>query len=260
MPASTLVKYRLPGTLLSGLAVCAMVFALPTARGAEAAIKWESVASVGLTLTRGNSENFLATASINSSRKTDKTEILLGASAGYGETTSKPPGGPNVTTKTDDYLKAYGQYNYLLTDRWYVGVRVTDEHDNIADVDYRVTLSPLVGYYFIKRTNVFLAGEAGPSVVWEKVGGNDRSYIAARLAQRFEYKFQNGARIWESLEVLPNVSHFDDWLLNAEVGASAPITKSLDIRLVMQDTYDNQPAAGREKNDFKLVAGIGYRF
>ena len=139
-------------------------------------------------------------------------------------------------------------------------MRITDEHDNIADVDYRVTLSPLAGYYFIKRTNVFLTGEIGPSVVWEKVAGHDRSYIALRLGQRFEYKFQNGAKIWESLEILPNVSHFDDYLVNAEVGASAPITKSLDIRLVMQDSYDNQPAPGREKNDFKLIAGVGYKF
>ncbi|HXU76322.1 MAG TPA: hypothetical protein VN794_07120, partial [Methylomirabilota bacterium] len=43
---------------------------------------WESVASAGLTLTRGNSENFLANVSINSTRKWTDDELLLGASAG----------------------------------------------------------------------------------------------------------------------------------------------------------------------------------
>jgi putative salt-induced outer membrane protein YdiY len=240
-----------------GLLLCT---AAPARGGEEPAIKWENVASLGVTLTRGNSENFLATGSINSSRKSAKNEILLGASAGYGENTTHPATGPSVTTRTDDYLKGYAQWNYLITERFFVGVRITDEHDNIADVDYRVTLSPLAGYYFIKRTNVFLVGEAGPSVIWEKVGGRERSYIAARLAERFEFKFKNGAKIWESLEVLPNVSEVEDYLVNAEVGIAAPISKSLDIRMVVQDTYDNRPAPGREKNDLKLIAGIGYKF
>jgi len=49
-------------------------------------------------------------------------------------------------------------------------------------------------------------------------------------------------------------------VLNADVGVSAPITKSLDVRLVAQDSYENQPADDRKENDFKLLAGIGYRF
>jgi hypothetical protein len=30
--------------------------------------------------------------------------------------------------------------------------------------------------------------------------------------------------------------------------------------LVLQDSFDNKPAPGREKNDFKLMAGIGVKF
>jgi hypothetical protein len=83
---------------------------------------------------------------------------------------------------------------------------------------------------------------------------------ALRFAERFEYKFKTGARIWESLEFLPSVEHWADYIVNFEAGVSAPITKALDVRLVVQDTYDNKPAPHRLKNDFKLGGGLAYRF
>jgi hypothetical protein len=66
---------------------------------------WESVASVDLTLTRGNSRNFLATATIDTKRKSEKNEILLGGAAGYGDTTTTDSTGKETDTKTQDYLK-----------------------------------------------------------------------------------------------------------------------------------------------------------
>src|SRR5277367_3079568 len=54
--------------------------------------KWANVVSLDLTLTRGNSRNFLATTTINSTRKTAEDELLLGASAGYGDTTQTVAG------------------------------------------------------------------------------------------------------------------------------------------------------------------------
>jgi hypothetical protein len=221
--------------------------------------KWESDATIGVTLTRGNSKTFLASGAINSKRKWDKNEILLGASAGYGDNTTVV-GGAETKTVTDNYVKGFGQYNYLFTERLYGGLRIAGEHDEIADVDYRFTFSPLLGYYFIKQTNAFLAGEVGPSAVVEKQGGIEKTYLAARVAERGEYKFANGARIWESVEWVPQVDNIDNWVATMEVGVSAPLAKSLDIKLLIQDVYDNQPAAGRERNDLKLIAGIGYRW
>ena len=45
----------------------------------------ENASSVGVTLSRGNSKSFLATAGINTSRKWSKDEMLLGATDGDGE-------------------------------------------------------------------------------------------------------------------------------------------------------------------------------
>jgi hypothetical protein len=218
--------------------------------------KWESVATVGATLTRGNSKTFLGTGAIATKRTWTADEVLLGASAGYGENTVN-----GTNNLTDSYVKGAAQWNHLFTPQFYGGVRATGEHDDIAHLTYRATVGPLAGYYFIKQTNTFLAGEVGPSYVCEKFYSEDvHNYIALRLAERGEYKFHSGARIWESLEWLPKVQDFNNYLVNAEAGVAAPINKALSVNLILQDTYKSVPAAGKLKNDLKLIAGLSFNF
>src|SRR5262249_15576705 len=245
---------------LIGLLVGATSLKADDATNAPPKPHWESVASADLTMTRGNSHTFLGAITINSTRKSPKDEFLLGGSAGYGDTTTKQADGSEVKTETANFLKGYGQWNHLFTDRLYVGLRFDALRDDVANIHYRFTVSPLAGYYFIKQTNVFLCGEVGPSYVNQDLGGDHSDYIAVRIGDRFEYKFKNGAKIWETLDWLPQVDKFDNWIANAEVGVSAPISKVRDARLVLQDTYNNQPAEGRLKNDMKLLAGIGAKF
>ena len=231
---------------------------------------WESSAHAGVTLTRGNSKNFLGTMGVNSSRKWSKDEALLGASAGYGESTAvnRADGENDVTTKSEDYIKGFGQYNYLFTERFYGGLRLDAIHDDIADVNYRFTLSPLAGYYLVKNPATTLAVEAGPSFVYEQVGGEEQSYLGARLAERFEHKFPGGARIWQTAEIIPQVDDVENFIFNFELGVEAPLTNKVSLRAVLTDTYDNQPAevsgaAGTRtklKNDVKIVAGLAYKF
>ena len=255
----------------AGLAVIqlALAFSLGTPAAAEDAKKaeeppkkklWESVASVDVALTRGNSRSFLGTLTLNTQRKWDMDELLLGGAAGYGNSTVKDANGVETTSETQDYLKGFGQFNHLFTDRLYSGIRIEGLHDNVAGINYRFTFSPMAGYYFIKETNTFLSAEVGPSLITQELGHDTSTYMGVRVGQRFEHKFIGGSRIWENVEWIPQVDNFDNWILNAEAGVSAPITKALDVRLVAQDNYNNEPAAGRLKNDVRLLAGIGYRF
>jgi putative salt-induced outer membrane protein YdiY len=222
--------------------------------------KWDSVASGDLTLTRGNSHTFLGTITLKTERKWAADELLFGAGAGYGSTTAKDSTGQEVKTETQNYINGYGQFNHLFTERLYGGLRVDGLHDQIADIKYRFTISPMVGYYFIKQTNTFLSGEVGPSLVTQKLDDETKTYAGFRLAERFEHKFDTGAKIWENVEWIPQVDYFANWILNAEVGVSAPVYKALDLRLVAQDQYNNRPSPGHLKNDFKLLAGVGLRF
>jgi len=222
--------------------------------------KWERNITLGTTLTRGNSKTFLASGVANTKRTWAKDEVLLGAGAGYGENQTTV-NGTKTDNVTDSYIRGYGQWNHLFTSNFYGGLRLTGDHDDVANLGYRATVSPLAGYYFIKQTNAFLCGEIGPSYVREKFFYEDvHNYIALRLAERGEYKFSTGAKIWEGVEYLPKISDFSNYLINAELGTSAPLSKALSVSLILQDTYKSVPATGKLKNDLKLIAGLTYNF
>ena len=219
--------------------------------------KWETTAGAALTLTRGNSETFLATVSLDTKRKWETDEAFMGVSGGYGESKVN-----DVNTKNTEFIQGYGQYNHLFTERLYGALRLDGQDDQIAGIEYRFKVSPMAGYYFIKNDKMTLAAEAGPSFIYEHLKGQDpHGYWAARFAERFEYKLTASTKVWESLEYLPKV---DDWarnyLLNFEAGIETAISKQWSLRVVFQDQYASEPANGRKQNDLRLLAGTAYKF
>lgn len=224
---------------------------LPPAPTLPSPPKWEGFITLGFTMTSGNSDSTLFVANAQTQKKWEHDELVFGADGGYGENDSK---------KSASYAHGFGQYNHLFTERFYGMFRVDALHDDVSDISYRITLSPGVGYYFIKKETTTLAGETGPGVVFERQGGVNDTYMTLRIAERFEHKFKNKARIWQSVEFLPQVDRFSNYLINAEVGVEAPLTEKLSVSIVLQDNYDNEPADGRKNNDIKLISGIKYKF
>jgi len=213
--------------------------------------KWDSSLAFGLTLTSGNSDTLLTTAAFKSRKKTDENEFGLGLDGAYGE---------NDSVKNNETLHGGAQWNHLFTERFYSYVNGEGLHDGIADIQYRFTIGPGAGDYFIKTANTALAGELGPSVIFQRLGDVDSIYGSLRLAERFEHKLRTGARVWERAEILPQVNKFENFLVNAEVGAETALTKTLSLQVTLQDNYVNQPAPGRKDNDVKLISSLVYKF
>lgn len=246
-------RYKQLACLAASAAFTTAAFAqsAPTAPAAPADTGWITSAAFGFSLAKGNTDNLLANGNLLSSKKWDRNEIDLGMDGTYGET-----GG----VQSAGNLHGFGQYNRLFSERVFGLLRVDALTDAIADVDYRLTVSPGVGYYFIKNANTFLRGEAGPSFVTERQGGVSDSYVALRFAERFETKLSATSKLWQSLEFLPAVDDFNSYILNAEIGIDTSLTKQLSLRTFVQDTYDSTPAANLKKNDVKLIVAIAYKF
>src|SRR3954467_10847932 len=87
--------------------------------------KWVSSAQAGLTLTRGNSETFLATLGATTEKKWGHHELSFGLDGAYGTTKDQTTG---ETTKNTASLDGFGQYNYLFTERLYGYGRVEALH------------------------------------------------------------------------------------------------------------------------------------
>lgn len=213
---------------------------------------WERSISLGLSVTTGNSDTVLFVGAIEAQRAWEKDELRFLVEGAYGK---------NDGDKSVERGRALGQYKHLFDERMY-GTLLSDiYHDGIATLAYRVTVSPGIGYYFIKTPKTQLTGEVGPSFIHEKYNGESAdNYFGLRLAERFDRKLSDTARLWQALEVTPQIDDFDNYVALLEVGVEASLTKTLSVRVVGQDRYDSQPAEGRKHNDISLVSSLNYKF
>lgn len=209
---------------------------------------WEITAAAGLNLAQGNSDNLQLNAEILASYITLTDELYLGASYLYGE---------DRGTINNNAFRASANYNRLLTDRFYLGLFSDFLHDEVADVDYRVSAGPNLGYYLIKNDATKLALEAGAGYLWEKQGVKD-DYFTLRFAERFEHKLSNRVKLVESVIYQPKADDFGNYILTAEAGLSFAISKHWAVKASVRDQYDSTPAAGRDANDLAVLASLSY--
>ncbi len=210
----------------------------------------ENSIALGVTLTDGNSDTLLGTASLLHDRKRDGYALRLGVDGAYAETKDET---------TTENVKGAAEYRHLLSERAYLLGSLTALYDSIADVDYRVIAGVGPGCYLMKDKEASLAVDAGPAFITEKVGGETGDEWALRVGQRYDRQLSATAKVWQALEYLPLFDDFDDYLLNAEVGIEAAVNSTLSLRLVVKNAYDSTPAADREKSDTTVIGALAYQ-
>lgn len=212
--------------------------------------------ALGAAITDGNSQTMQLNGSIvGEGEKEGLGSFRAGIEANYGESTVN-----ETKDTTADNTKLFANAKRTLTPHSFAYADTSVFRDDIALIDYRAILGPGAGYYFLKNDKTTLSAEAGVSYVWEKVESVRDSYTALRAAERFEHKFSETAKLWESVEYIPQADDLENYLVNAEVGVQSALNAHLNLRLVLQRKYDNQPAPDREKADLNLIAGISATF
>lgn len=234
------------------------------AGGATAADKvdtnrWVSGLTMGLNMSRGNSETLLSSGALTTERKGLENEFRFGVEGNYGETKVKKDDGREETETNVQNARGYGDYKRLLDDRLYAYINTELSHDEIADIRYRFIIGPGLGYYLLRDDVQSLGVEAGMAFIKDKVGETTDDRFAARAAERYERKIGETSKIWEAAEYLPTVDDVDNYLINAEAGAEAMMNARLGLRIVLQDKYNNRPAPGKDANDLSLIGAVTVR-
>ena len=220
---------------------------------------WEKSASLGFNLTRGNSENLLLTGSLrfDYAKEGDPSEFHFELSGSEGKTEDQDTGEEEVTQREIDLGV---QYRHLFSDRFYGALGLNAEYDEVAAINYRVSIDPALGYYVVKEDDMRLAFEAGPSHVFEEVGDEPEelrnNYWAWRVAERFEWDISETSKLFQTAEVTGSFEDSEDTIVDAEIGVEAALSTMLSLVVTVTDTYDNLPAAGKKRNDLSLVSAL----
>lgn len=236
--------WLLAGMLLSGAAALA-------ADGGG----FKTSMSIGTTLARGNSDSFQVNGSvITEGEKVGLGSVRAGIEANYGESTVD-----EVKSTSIENERVFGNVKKTLSEFMFAYVDGSALKDEIAQVDYRFTIGPGFGVYVVKNSNTTLSAEIGPSYIWENVGDVSNNHLVLRVAERFTHNLSPTARIWQSVEYLPQEDQFSNYLLNAEIGVEAALNAHLNLRFVLQDKYNSQPPADLVSNDLTLIAGLSVK-
>lgn len=213
---------------------------------------WEAEFSLGANLSSGNNDSSRLNAALKGVRTTELDKLSLGLQGEVGQ---------NEGQTNAQRLEGVADYQRDVDPIWYWYVNGKAEHDDIAGLDYRTTLGPGLGWHVIRTDTVILDLEGGPAWVAEQLAGNRLEHsLRGRIAQHFEWQFTRSAKIYQDLEFLDNLQDIEDWLLIAEIGVETNLTETLSLRVSAEDRYDNQPAAGRQRNDLFLKSSIVYQF
>ncbi len=215
------------------------------------AADWTGNISVGFNYTSGNTDVNLFNIGALAQREVDRNIWKFSAAHSIGE---------NNNQTNIDQTVGLAEYKRLLSDRIYLGLSTDFRRDDIADVAYRVIVNPSVGYFFIKSDDMKFNVEAGPSYVFEEVGGLTNDYLAPRLGERFEWQISDTAKFFEQVFILVDSEDGDNYLVNAEAGLETKIVGSWNLVLSARDVYDNVPAAGLKQNDLTFLTSLAYSY
>jgi len=219
---------------------------------ADADTSWKWTVGVNAAVARGNSSSTLVGGTILTARKWEQNELSFGLDGAYG----KANGAKNV-----ENYGGVAQYNRLLDDRWFLYGHGDIRRDTVASINYRITLSPGVGYYLIKNDKTTLSLETGPGFVMEKFKGvSSQNYFTLRVGEKFTHKFNEHVSVSQYAEYQPKIDDFGNYVVDAGATLSAKIAGNLATTWTIRDTYRSEPAAGRVKNDVQFLAGLSYAF
>ncbi|MCC6849266.1 MAG: DUF481 domain-containing protein [Deltaproteobacteria bacterium] len=213
--------------------------------------RWSAEVKASVNGSQGNTETFALGAAAEAVRETDDDRLRLGGTIARASQDSE-----DIVKNT----RGYGYYDYHLGAHWDLGGFVTLEYDHFKDLDLRTVVGAGPGYRFIDTKIMLFKVRAGLAYVNENFSdAQDRDYVTAVVGDEFRWTISESQSFYQLLDVYPSLENGKDVFLHGEVGFRQALMKSLFIELALVDDYDNDPADGRKKNDFRYLVSLGYK-
>ncbi len=217
-------------------------------------IKITAGANAGISIEKGNTDTEQIHVDAEFIGRTTKHRLTVG-----GEMNREDADG-DATARN---WRAYGKYDYFLTEKWFLYANTFFENDDFADLDLRTTLGGGAGYQFFESDELNLSVSAGAAYVSEDfIVAEDDEFSAAQWLIRYDqYFFNRIVQLFHDNNGYISLEDSNKWLINTSQGLRFPIYKGLRLTLQYDYDYDNQPSPEAISQwDSKLLFLLGYQF
>jgi putative salt-induced outer membrane protein YdiY len=216
---------------------------------------WSGELSAGASLSEGNTEEADANLGALAQRATSDNDVKLKATADWKSSNSE-------TTAQRYYALGRYAYNLGRDKRWFNSYNLEWDRDRFANIDWRVTPTVGIGYWFSNTQDFKLSSEAG--IGWERTqfrdGTASRSDAVVVGKLNLDKKISESARLTQDLSVWPSLGDVGEFRLRSETALTTTITQSVALRLALLEEYLSNPAGDKEENDVRLTASAVYTF
>jgi len=134
-------------------------------------------------------------------------------------------------------------------------------YDLVRKIDFQTEVGPGVGYHLFRQPTFRMDVETGLNYQsQDRTTGEKVESVYARLAESVTWKPLPKVTLTERFEYFPNLDDGDQYRARLESTVSLALYDHLSLNLSLFNTYDTNPAAGVEKNEFLLRSSLGVSF
>jgi putative salt-induced outer membrane protein YdiY len=220
---------------------------------AAGALDWSGRVDFGGFVTDGNTKKKAVVIDGAVKARDDLNRYKAGGEVRYAEDNGE---------ETEDEYQIYGEYDRFLSEKMFVGGRISFEADDIAELDSRIQVGPYVGYQYFERDDLNLSTQVGAEYITsEFASGDTEDNIAGTWAIDYDQKvLEESLQLFYDHDLSVPFDDTDAFLFESNMGVRFPIAKVLTGKAQIDFDWDNAPPAGVRENDTKYALKLGYEF
>jgi putative salt-induced outer membrane protein YdiY len=216
---------------------------------------WSGNASLGVSLSRGNSDltNISLTLNIlgrlSKSIEWSNSGLFLFGKAGK-------------VTNSETYQLA-SRANWQHTGRIFSYYEIQGIRDRLKNYSYRILSGVGVGYQLVSADNVSLAVSGGLTDVLTRYHdtGDTDSFLGITIGNQFVWKISGSAEFNQKWEWNFDTTEPEHFLSNLEANLITTLINNWSVKLTILNRHDSRPVGeGIKKNDISFLAGISAKF
>jgi uncharacterized protein DUF481 len=173
-----------------------------------------------------------------------------------------------LTTQADEETKRQGdfafRYRQLFSGRAFWTATAEAQRNDELGLDLRALFAPGIGASLVQTNHSEFLATTGLSVnrEWRADATEDNYNLEAYASAELGGFLYDYPKTDVSLDayVYPNLTTWGRVRMEIDASASREVVKDFIVSLTFYDSFDNEPGASAEKNDYGFVMSVGWTF
>ncbi len=213
----------------------------------------EASASLGASITKGNTDTERYNAAVDYRQRTERNRYIAGLDLNRGKSE-----GVEDTHNT----RLFARYDRFFNGPWYLDMYTSLLQDKERDLRYRTMVGAGAGYQFFDTSELRLSIELGPGYLrQQRYDGDRESEVTARWATDYRQFFGDRAvQLFHNHEIVVPTDDSNAWMAITRTGVRTPLSQNLSASLQLNYDYDHAPPEETRRYDSVTLLNIVFEW